>query len=172
MLPIYPPTLRRITSTEYWTDHFSVWTQGKKGCRASGMFSDLSPAGEKGFPWHWHWVNKALCYSFCRPALVGGVHIHQWGVLARFKAPEGFAQNFAFRLQQLFLQFHPQLTLMQLFNRWISSNSFSAFNSHLLKLEEQENHIFQTKILRKTHHAFHWWKIFGATHIHCFVVCF
>ena len=146
----------------------------RKAGAASGMFS----AGEKGFPWHWHWVNKAFCYSFCRTALVGGVHIH-WGVTFKTWAYQiqsfggyfaqhfvlwfgggFFSEIFVFWLQQLLLHFHPQFAMVQLFNRWIASNSFFAFNSHSLKLNEQsENNIcFRRNFLIqenvKWHHSY------------------
>ena len=171
---IFPMQLSRRETGEHRTDHFSIWTGGKKSRAASGMFS----AGEKGFPWHWHWVNKAFCYSFCRTALVGGVHIH-WGVyLQDLGLPDSklwrvfcstfcimvwrgsFSEIFVFWLQQLLLHFHPQFAMVQLFNRWIASNSFFAFNSHSLKLNEQrENNIcFRRNFLIqenvKWHHSY------------------
>ena len=120
------------------------------------MFSDLRRTDEKGFPWHWHWVNKALCYPFCRTALVGGVHILQWGLVTWACQNQSLgwwekmiAKHFVFWLQQLLLHFYPQFAILQIFNSWISSNSFFTFNSHSLKLRAGKPIFCIKKVLRK-----------------------
>ena len=136
-------------------------------------------AGEKGFSWRWHWVNwvnKPFCCPFCRTALVGGVQCPYTPVLGSYLQDLGcqiqsfggckifdiflysgleedgqFIIYFLYSSKTIVLHFHRKCAMMQLSSRWISSNSFSAFNSHLLKLNERGKYrcLFSSKFWRK-----------------------